>query len=375
MPFPFSRVCDLLQQISDLPPGRRSQTSVVNQIVYSWFYKHRQAIDQLGAESSSSKPAVALLSTLLPDRRPDRVYGLQSRGLQRILVRILGLGHSRAAELSRWERPAEYGEAVDLADCVEAILQRTPNPAAARPVTVEEIDAVLEIVASRCRFSAPSVRQNDDGASPTQAALGSLYQRLDACGAKWLTRLILKDFRPAVLDGTAVARAFHASLPMALQVHSSLDAAVSSLLQAGSGSADTPTFKPSLGVKVGRQQWAKGRSIGQCIKMGGPRRMSCERKMDGEYVQVHVDLTRGEKDCLQLFSKSGKDSTWDRVNLHGAVRASLRIGRADCKLSTGCILEGEMLAYDERACKILDFDAIRKHVNRSGSRIFNTKEQ
>ncbi|EPE02709.1 atp dependent dna ligase domain protein [Ophiostoma piceae UAMH 11346] len=375
MPFPFSHVCDLLQQTSDLPPLRRNQTRVVNQIVYSWFCKHRQAIDQLGEDVSSAKPAVALLSTLLPERRPDRVYGLQARGLQRILVRILGLGHSRAAELSRWERPVEYGEAVDLADCVEAILLRTPNPATAHPVTVEEIDAVLEIVASRCRFSAPSIRQNDDVSSPTQAALGGLYQRLDACGAKWLTRLILKDFRPAVLDGTTVARAFHPWLPMALQVNSSLDAAVSSLLQTGSDTDGTPTFKPSLGVKIGRQQWAKGRSIEHCIEMGGPQRMSCERKMDGEYVQVHVDLTRGEKDCLQLFSKSGKDSTWDRVNLHGAVRESLRIGRSDCKLSTGCILEGEMLAYDDRECKILDFDAIRKHVNRSGSKIFNTKEE
>lgn len=139
-----------------------------------------------------------------------------------------------------------------------------------------------------------------------------------------------------------VARAFHRALPQALQVHADLEAAVRSLSE--------DVVRPRLGIKVGRQQWAKGRSVQHCIAMGGPQRMSCEHKMDGEYVQVHVNLEHGADSnaCLQLFSKSGKDSTWDRVNLHGAIRESLRLGQPDCPITKGCILEGEMLAYDER---------------------------
>ncbi|EEY18025.1 ATP-dependent DNA ligase domain-containing protein [Verticillium alfalfae VaMs.102] len=37
--------------------------------------------------------------------------------------------------------------------------------------------------------------------------------------------------------------------------------------------------------------------------------------MDGEYCQVHVDLSKGSR-SVQIFSKSGKDSTQDRVGIH-----------------------------------------------------------
>lgn len=73
--------------------------------------------------------------------------------------------------------------------------------------------------------------------------------------------------------------------------------------------------KPLLGTKIGRQHWLKGRSIKNCIDMS-PSRVSCETKMDGEYCQIHVDLSKG-RNCIQIFSKSAKDSTQDRISLHG----------------------------------------------------------
>jgi DNA ligase-4 len=74
-------------------------------------------------------------------------------------------------------------------------------------------------------------------------------------------------------------------------------------------------LKPKLGVKVGRQDWFKGRSIKHCLDMGRGR-MSIEQKLDGEYCQIHIDVT-GAKPRVQIFSKSGKDSTEDRQKLHG----------------------------------------------------------
>lgn len=330
--------------------------------------------------ASTSPPAatssVALLSTLLPDRRTDRVYGLQARSLQRILIRALGLGHSRIPELSRWMRPCEHGTTgpVDLADCVEAILKWTPNPVPTVPVSVEEVDAVLHSVAARCRFSGPAIRGVAAEDVPRTRLLTRMYQRLDARGAKWFTRVLLKDLRPVVLNGMAVARAFHPDLPLALQVHDDLTAAVQTLRREptkgidGGGRPAPP--RPQLGTKVGRQRWIKGRSIQNCITIAGPQRMSCEHKVDGEYVQVHIDLTKDKDGVIQLFSKSGKDSTWDRVQLHGVIRDSLRLGQPDCPLKQGCILEGEMLAYDDRSRTILGFDAIRRYVNRSGTRLY-----
>lgn len=192
-------------------------------------------------------------------------------------------------------------------------------------VTVEEIDSLLHQIASACRFSAPSVWRRSGGAADSNLAgrelsLGDLYKRLTPRDAKWLTRLILKNFEPVVLDPQMVYRNYHPSLPSILQVQDNFTVAgriLANLRRDRSvvgRSVLAEYLKPTLGVKVGRQPWFKGRSIKHCLDMSHGR-MSCETKMDGEYCQIHIDLGKG-KDCIQIFSKSGKDSTRDRFKLH-----------------------------------------------------------
>lgn len=48
----------------------------------------------------------------------------------------------------------------------------------------------------------------------------------------------------------------------------------------------------------------------------GHGRMSVEEKIDGEFCQIHVGIT-GQSHRIQIFSKSGKDSTEDRKGLRG----------------------------------------------------------
>jgi DNA ligase-4 len=59
--------------------------------------------------------------------------------------------------------------------------------------------------------------------------------------------------------------------------------------------------------------------------------MSVERKYNGEYCQIHIDLNQAGHH-IKIFSKSGKDSTIDRVGLHRAVRDSLALDTADCRI-------------------------------------------
>jgi DNA ligase-4 len=66
--------------------------------------------------------ASPLLSTLLPEKRSDRVYSIQSKSLSGLIGRSLGLGLSRRRELERWQEP---GSGVDLGDCTERILTIT----------------------------------------------------------------------------------------------------------------------------------------------------------------------------------------------------------------------------------------------------------
>lgn len=250
-------------------------------------------------------------------------------------------------------------------------------------MTVEEIDGRLHRIASACHFSSPAVRSSTASGESVDRLLelGALYRRVSARDAKWLTRLILKNYEPVVLEPTTVYRGVHPLLPTILKVQDDFTVAGRFLQdhvrRRGVTGADLTRddlalrLKPKLGVKVGRQTWLKGRSIKHCLDMSCGR-ISCEEKVDGEYCQIHVDLSKGSN-CIQIFSKSGKDSTKDRAALHAAIRKSLRIGEASCPFRQGCILEGELVVYDDNEHRILEFEKIRKHVSRSG--IFLGTEQ
>lgn len=343
MPFLFSYVCDLLQRLDDnraARSGLRSNAAIVR----DWFRAH-QAHFYRDDHSSA-----ALLSALLPEKRSDRVYLIREKKLQAVIGRALGLGRSRIAQLSRWSNPEAR---VDLAECVESILRETvgwcplcllpamaaglagldrtgltvqqPNPVSPsdQPVTVEEIDGLLHSIASTCRFSSPAVRSSaaEIRLADLELALGELFRRLSARDAKWLTRLILKNYEPVVLDPHVVYASYHPLLPAILRVQD--DLAVAGRILDSHRRDRTVTgrnglveyLKPALGVKVGRQTWIKGRSIKHCLSMLQGR-VSCEEKVDGEYCQIHIDLSKGYYDCIQIFSKSGKDSTRDRIAVH-----------------------------------------------------------
>ena len=130
---------------------------------------------------------------------------------------------------------------------------------------------------------------------------------------------------------------------------------------------DAHLLPPKIGVKLGPPKWVKAKGgVKHAISIIDGQTMSVQRKHDGEYCQIHVDLSKGE-DCIQIFSKSGKDSTEDRRGVHQAIKDGLRIGRDNCRFVEKCILEGELLVYSDQTESVLEFHKIRKHVSRSGS--------
>jgi DNA ligase-4 len=199
--------------------------------------------------------------------------------------------------------------------------------------------------------------------------------------AKWFTRLILKDLSSLDLVEDMVYEHIDPRLRVALQMYDDVEAAItelrglpaSQMIDAGGGgftqqcANDAHLLRPRIGIKIGPPKWVKAKGgVKHAIGMIGGQSMSVERKHDGEYCQIHIDLSRGE-DCIQIFSKSGKDSTVDRCGVHEAIKKGLRIGRGDCGFSGKSILEGELLVWSEKTKTITDFHKIRKHVSRSGS--------
>lgn len=202
----------------------------------------------------------------------------------------------------------------------EMALQPTANE-----VTIEDIEHVLLVIASKSRFSSPAIRAlvfERTQETPTDL-LGQLYQRLQARESKWLTRLILKSYEPLIIPDNFVYKLYDPFLPHVLKVHAEISAALCLLQRMGNtspvrvkGINVLSNLRSAAGIKIGRQPFFKARSIKHCVDMAHNRRMSVETKYDGEYCQIHVDMSKVPQQQIKIFSKSGKDSTRDRIKIH-----------------------------------------------------------
>jgi DNA ligase 4 len=379
MTLPFAEICTLLSRLEDIelrePPwlNARDKAAEIRRVTTSWFKSHRATLNGLNVEH-----AVALLSTLLPERRTDRVYGIQAPSLCRILCRCFKLSTSRSRLLESYKEPGRG----DLGKCTARMIAEGGPPA--RPaVTLIEVDQKLHELAASNRFSAPGVYNGPPPSSGEKSALlENIFKRVSANEGKWLVRLILKNFSPVCIDERLVLKSFHFLLPDLLQFQNNLDAAVGLLKTAlhdypqtcdpRSETAYRETardkLKPVVGIKVGRPQWTKARSIDHCLNMMRGQRWVLERKYDGEYCEVHIDLSRSEnvRECITIFSKSGKDSTADRSGINQTLIDCLRLGKPDSKVKERIIILGELIAYSDTEQLPLPFEHIRRHVTRSG---------
>lgn len=362
----------LAQLLEDLDSTRRRKTSrgLISEslVVVNWFKQHSHQIERHG------RSGVALLSCLFPERLPHRSYRLREKTLTSVISFALCLGATRAASLRNHEQ-----RNIDFATAVEQVISEAEN-CPSKDVTLEEIDDVLSRIAlTVAGVSCTSPGDAEDN-SPL-ALLSPIFRRLTGREAKWLVRMILKSYAPIELPEQAILRCFHFLLPELLVVKNSIEAAVAVLghQDLRQQPHDPPTdqranirrrveryLAPELGVMIKRQRYYKARSISHCYNMTNRRYMSVERKYDGEYCQIHIDRTRTSGCQIQIFSKSGKDSTNDRIRLHGAIIASLRLDKPDCKFRRSCILEGELLIWNRTNQEIAPFHVIRKHVMHGG---------
>ncbi|KAJ5795274.1 DNA ligase ATP-dependent N-terminal [Penicillium paradoxum] len=373
MGFQFAFVGDLLSSLDDNRTAKASTASRNDSIntVAQWFSRHEGAIHHAQTDR------VALLSCIFPEKRTDRVYSLQATKLSRVIGRCLGLGSSRVSELNQWQNPGGS----DLGGCVENVMRQAENYIpAGQEISIEEIDRAMALLASRCRHSGPKIRR-DRTAVNVEDIISKLYRRLSSRDAKWLTRMILKSYSPVVVPESYTLKKVHFLLPQLLQLQNSFEGALGMLasdpISQFPPNPDAKTAKrlsdiarhhlrPRPGVKVGRPDYYKARSIKHCLQMINGRRMSIERKYDGEYCQIHIDLSN-KFTPIQIFSKSGKDSTADRDKILPVVEKCLRIGLPDCKISHRCILEGELLVWNDDDGELMDFNKLRRLIPRSGT--------
>ena len=381
MPFKFSWFCELLDELDQCRFQQRTSYAQREdhnpRIVTTWYQRYSDHIERHGYEG------LAFLSALLPERRADRTYNLKEKRLTNIFGSALCLGGSRLQELRRWETRGGS----DFATCVQQSMAAAEfePPKPENEVTLLDIDTALTEIASNTVSSAPQVRAQASGREAGDI-LTPTIRRLKSSEAKWLIRMIMKSYSPVEIPEYAALHGFHFMMPRLLSIQNSFEA--STKLLANPEIAKLPfrpskqfeaallpfvsaKIEPQLGVMIRKQSLYKARSIKHCVKMAKARVMSIERKYDGEYCQIHIDMSKTSR-CIQIFAKSGRDSTSDRFGVYGAIKDGLRIGRPGCKIRERAILEGELVVYSRASKTILPFYHVRKHV-RHGGRMIGTE--
>ncbi|KAH7124529.1 hypothetical protein EDB81DRAFT_911349 [Dactylonectria macrodidyma] len=215
-----------------------------------------------------------------------------------------------------------------FASSVERVMAITDcESGAGREVTLEELDDVLDQIAASLSFLSASLRERvatKHGRSiRTDKSLSKVFRVLQSSETKWMIRIISKNYSPARVLETLVMSKFHFLLPDLLCFQNSIPAAIRFLdsptirhmpIQPAVDTCDelkevaSRELEPQAGIITARATYEKARSIRHCCQLAGPRRMSVERKYDGEYYQIYIDLNKSGaaiKDFLQ---------EWERFN-------------------------------------------------------------
>lgn len=267
MTLAFNDLCLLLETVENISIRRprlsqEQRESGIQNAIRKWFSTHRQSINHPNANGG------AILSAIFPHRRKDRVYGLRSKSLSQKLTKLLGFNHIQKALFDKWTTGKSGDLGVYTAIAMKPWDGTIKNK---RTILLERVDRLLVQLAAQYRFSDPAIQKQRDWYINTDTEIQQIFTRLDSGEAKWLVRLILREYCTIELDEKFVFEQFHFLLPDLLIFQNDFDAA-SSLLK-GELSCYPPVpeaslrrhmraeasrkLSPTIGVKVGRPTFHK----------------------------------------------------------------------------------------------------------------------
>ncbi|KAF8449063.1 DNA ligase/mRNA capping enzyme [Boletus edulis BED1] len=384
----FSFFVSLLREIASIPArttlsrAHKPNTSSSHSpraVVHRWIEALRRNYSPLPRGATAS-----VLRLLFPEDDTQRKFGLQETLLAQYLGQCLDSSTvftRDAKQLKAWSQESASG-------CLGEELLKYAVPGtenAIGPKSLQEVDALLDELASTSLFSNKSFHDGNASMSNTKrsksAILRSLYDSLPATDAAYLTQIILKDLRPLlypppsamtshvllayntrskqVLTREQFMKAWDPSGSMIkmYKVRAKLDEAAMGFEAGGT----LVTAHPRWGVPVEIPKSAKGRSPLHALELlDTDGQIWAETKYDGERAQIHVRFCEDGQVKIAIFSKSKRDSTLDRISVHSIIKAAL-VGME----KQDVILDAEMVAFSDERNAIDEFWWIRGLVTRT----------
>ncbi|KAH9818899.1 ATP dependent DNA ligase domain-containing protein [Melampsora americana] len=306
-----------------------------------------------------------LFRLIFPEKDIRRKYNLQETKLAQHLVNVFKVSNQKQAErLLKWNQTMINQDGLNVGQdgClgleVNKLLQTLfDSREETYALSLSDVDRLLDELAAKSVWS--NLKDSKVRKPPRNARLilHDLFDTLSPRQAAYMTQIILKDLRPLLyplpglstnqslidfnsraydeLNQWSMMKAWHWAMPRIYSVKADFDRAADLVEQIPRDLDQVSDKKAvySLVEKLSELELGIPVDIPKAVKASGTCLAStiskfkgdiwAEVKLDGERMQIHIDRSKSEKDQIQIFSKSHRDSTSERVNTLIPIRAAL----------------------------------------------------
>ncbi|CAK5273911.1 unnamed protein product [Mycena citricolor] len=324
-------------------------------------------IDRLRSQFSPlpEGTTAAVFRLLFPEQDVAFRYDMQEKRLASALAACYGFPEDN---LTAWMSETSLG---CLGDDLRKSLTRTDSKPCdyVGPLSIQQVVDLLEELASHSGYSDADVRSKYPTGSRRRdknTIIRKLFRELPTMDAAFLAQIILKDLRPLLYPltethYTAALKSFNTLSVTALTQEHAMKAwdpsrrmcdiyrVRSRLVDAATGfEAGLSSLTPEIGVPIQMPKSEKGRSCLHVLeRLQNSTEIWAETKYDGERAQIHVKIRPDKRAHIQIFSKSKRDSTWDRHAIHDVIRQALQLDQERSCVQRDVILDAEMVPWHE----------------------------
>lgn len=302
-------------------------------------------------------PVMRLILPNVDNERP--VYGLKEQTIAKRVIKLLRIADTAkdARSLLAWKLPGDTAASRMAGDfagrCFEAIVIRV-EPGRYGDMRIAEVNELLDKLAA-------SSRQAEQ-----MPIFDEFYHRMCPEELQWLIRIILKQMRIGATE-KSVLRAWNPDAFDLFNIHSSLRHTCWHLWDPESRLDEDDqklqimhNFLPQLAPTASNANtWDK---VVQQLGISEEKpEFYMEEKLDGERMQMHMQVKNGGGYEFKFWSRKGKDYTYLYGNSlddhHSALTRHLG-GAFESRL-TNCILDGEMIGFDPKKGQMVTFGTLK----------------
>jgi DNA ligase 4 len=323
--FTFIDICALLEKFERITTKSMKRQTKRFQCRKA-FQQFLQQIGPINTDDMSR-----MFRCLTPSQDKSRKYSIQEAKLVQLLMKICIKDTIEGRRLLKWKNDSCEFRLNGNGD-LGAVVGQVFDSVRGKEYSLCKVTDLLHELALTSSWS--TVERNGWNPRNPDIIIRDLFHGQPGICCKWLTRIILKNLSPIQMDWEDFMFAFHPMMTSIFRMQADLFKTCEILHKAIlNGHAaecfyehNGKVFKkeyysqiikeycvPVIGTFISCMECVQAKSISHVYEEMERQgiEMIAELKYDGERMQIHI-----EKDDITIFSKSGRNSTVDRILSH-----------------------------------------------------------